>query len=135
MQKGSLNKVLLIGHLGADPESRFTTSGTAVTTINLATNESWRSGDGEIKEKTEWHRCVLFGKQAETATEYMKKGQLVLVDGRLQTRSWDDKDGVKRYTTEVICDSFTMLGRRSDSETSPAKTDKVEPPEDDDLPF
>jgi single-strand DNA-binding protein len=135
MQKGSLNKVLLIGHLGADPESRFTTSGTAVATINLATNESWRSGEGDIKEKTEWHRCVLFGKQAETATEYMKKGQLVLVDGRLQTRSWDDKDGVKRYTTEVICDSFTMLGRRSDSEASPKKTDSVEPPEDDDLPF
>lgn len=135
MQKGSLNKVLLIGHLGADPESRFTTSGTAVATINLATNESWRSGEGEIKEKTEWHRCVLFGKQAETATEYMKKGQLVFLEGRLQTRSWDDKDGVKRYTTEVICDSFTMLGRRSDSEAGPKKTDAIDPPEDDDLPF
>ncbi|MCJ7802773.1 MAG: single-stranded DNA-binding protein, partial [Candidatus Marinimicrobia bacterium] len=96
MQKGSLNKVQLIGHLGADPESRFTTSGNAVTNFNLATNESWKSAEGDAKEKTEWHRVVLFGKMAETAAEYMKKGQLVYIEGRLQTRSWDDKDNVKR---------------------------------------
>ena len=135
MQKGSLNKVLLIGHLGADPESRFTTSGNAVATLNIATNESWRSTDGDIKDRTEWHRCVVFGKMAETATEYMKKGQLVYIEGRLQTRSWEDKDGIKRYTTEVICDSFTMLGRKADEKEADSKKDKVEPPDDDDLPF
>jgi len=133
MQKGSLNKVLLIGHLGADPESRFTTSGSAVANLNLATNESWRSSEGDTKEKTEWHRIVLFGKMAETAAEYMKKGQLVFVEGRLQTRSWEDKDKVKRYTTEILCDNFTMLGRKSeDGGTSSAQKD-IDP--EDDLPF
>lgn len=133
MQKGSLNKVLLIGHLGADPESRFTTSGSAVTNFNLATNESWRSTEGDKKEKTEWHRVVLFGKMAETAAEYMKKGQLVFVEGRLQTRSWEDKDKVKRYTTEILCDTFTMLGRKNEDEgTSTAQKDTDQ---EDDLPF
>jgi single-strand DNA-binding protein len=133
MQKGSLNKVLLIGHLGADPESRFTTSGSAVTNFNLATNESWRSSEGDTKEKTEWHRAVLFGKMAETAAEYMKKGQLVFIEGRLQTRSWEDKDKVKRYTTEILCDNFTMLGRKSE-DGSTSSTQKDADPEDD-LPF
>ncbi len=133
MQKGSLNKVQLIGHLGADPESRFTTSGSAVTNFNLATNESWKSAEGDIKEKTEWHRVVLFGKMAETAAEYMKKGQLVYVEGRLQTRSWEDKDNVKRYTTEILCDNFTMLGRKGD-DTGASSSAKVSE-QDDDLPF
>lgn len=133
MQKGSLNKVLLIGHLGGDPESRFTTSGSAVTNFNLATNESWKSNEGETKEKTEWHRVVLFGKMAETAAEYMKKGQLVFVEGRLQTRSWEDKDNVKKYTTEVLCDSFTMLGRKSDDTGGSSSTQSTD--QDDDLPF
>ena len=133
MQKGSLNKVLLIGHLGSDPESRFTTSGSAVTNFNLATNESWRSAEGETKDKTEWHRVVLFGKMAETAAEYMKKGQLVYIEGRLQTRSWEDKDKVKRYTTEVLCDNFTMLGpKRDGGEAAQPSTDTSN---DDDLPF
>ena len=133
MQKGSLNKVQLIGHLGADPESRFTTSGSAVTNFNLATNESWKSAEGEIKDKTEWHRVVMFGKMAETAAEYMKKGQLVYVEGRLQTRSWEDKDNVKRYTTEILCDNFTMLGRKGDNEN--ARSSSKETDQDDDLPF
>ena len=133
MQKGSLNKVQLIGHLGADTESRFTTSGSAVTNFNLATNESWRSTEGETKEKTEWHRVVLFGKMAETAAEFMKKGQLVYIEGRLQTRSWEDKDKVKRYTTEILCDNFTMLGRKSDDSGSSSSTKPSE--QDDDLPF
>ncbi|MEE8341540.1 MAG: single-stranded DNA-binding protein, partial [Candidatus Neomarinimicrobiota bacterium] len=119
--------------LGADPESRFTTSGSAVTNFNLATNESWRSSEGDTKEKTEWHRIVLFGKMAETAAEYMKKGQLVYIEGRLQTRSWEDKDQVKRYTTEILCDNFTMLGRKNeDGGTSSAQKD-LDP--EDDLPF
>jgi single-strand DNA-binding protein len=133
MQKGSLNKVQLIGHLGADPESRFTTSGSAVANFNLATNESWRSAEGETKEKTEWHRVVLFGKMAETAAEFMKKGQLVYVEGRLQTRSWEDKDKIKRYTTEILCDAFTMLGRKSDDGDTVPSTKASD--QDDDLPF
>ena len=133
MQKGSLNKVLLIGHLGADPESRFTTSGSAVTNFNLATNESWKSAEGETKEKTEWHRVVVFGKMAETAAEYMKKGQLVYIEGRLQTRSWEDKDKVKRYTTEILCDNFTMLGRKSDDWWRVYSQNRSG--KDDDLPF
>lgn len=133
MQKGSLNKVLLIGHLGSDPESRFTTSGSAVTNFNLATNESWQSSDGETKDKTEWHRVVVFGKMAETAAEYMKKGQLVYIEGRLQTRSWEDKDKVKRYTTEVLCDNFTMLGPKRSGKD--ADQPEAEAPSDDDLPF
>ncbi len=133
MQKGSLNKVLLIGHLGADPESRFTTSGSAVTNFNLATNESWRSTEGDTKEKTEWHRVVLFGKMAETAAEYMKKGQLVFIEGRLQTRSWEDKDKVKRYTTEILCDNFTMLGRKGEGGSTDSS--QKDSDQDDDLPF
>jgi len=133
MQKGSLNKVLLIGHLGSDPESRFTTSGSAVTNFNLATNESWQSSDGETKDKTEWHRVVIFGKMAETAAEYLKKGQLIYIEGRLQTRSWEDKDKVKRYTTEVLCDGFTMLGPKRDSQSSSAP--QADDSGDDDLPF
>jgi single-strand DNA-binding protein len=133
MQKGSLNKVLLIGHLGADPESRFMTSGSAVTNFNLATNETWKSTEGDTKEKTEWHRVVLFGKMAETAAEYMKKGQLVFIEGRLQTRSWEDKDKVKRYTTEILCDNFTMLGRKSDDGGTGSSQKDAD--QEDDLPF
>ena len=133
MQKGSLNKVLLIGHLGSDPESRFMTSGSAVTNFNLATNESWKSADGDIKDKTEWHRVVIFGKRAETAAEYMKKGQLVFIEGRLQTRSWEDKDKVKRYTTEILCDNFTMLGRKGDGGSTGCS--QKDSDQEDDLPF
>jgi len=134
MQKGSLNKVLLIGHLGSDPESRFMTSGNAVTNFSLATNESWKSSEGEIKDKTEWHKVVIFGKRAETASEYLKKGQLVYIEGRLQTRSWEDKDGVKRYTTEVLCENFTMLGRKGDG-ASGGTSPKTDSDQEDDLPF
>ena len=133
MQKGSLNKAQLIGHLGADPESRFMTSGNAVANLSVATNESWRSAEGDIKDKTEWHKVVIYGKKAETATEFMKKGQLVYIEGRLQTRSWEDKDKVKRYTTEILCDNFTMLGRKGDDAGS-SSSEKASD-QDDDLPF
>ena len=116
MQKGSVNKVVLVGHLGGDPETRFTASGAAVANFNLATNESWRDANSEIQDKTEWHRCVMFGKSAELGGDLLKKGQLVYVEGKLQTRNWEDKDGVKRYTTEVLCEMFTMLGRQMDNE-------------------
>tara|TARA_B100001179_G_C18477692_1_gene354277 strand:- start:271 stop:675 length:405 start_codon:yes stop_codon:yes gene_type:complete len=134
MQKGSVNKVVLVGHLGADPESRFTPSGVAVSTFNMATNESWKNKDGEYEDRTEWHRIVLYGKAAETASEYMKKGQLAYVEGRIRTRSWEDKDGMTRYTTEVLGDRFTMLGRKGENKsTAPAETGGSG--NDDDLPF
>ncbi len=132
MQKGSVNKVVLVGHLGADPESRFTPSGVAVTTFNMATNESWKNKDGEYEDRTEWHRIVLYGKAAETASKYMKKGQLTYVEGRIRTRSWEDKDGMTRYTTEVLGDRFTMLGRKGENKSA-APVDAGG--DDDDLPF
>jgi len=133
MHKGSVNKVVLVGHLGGDPETRYTPSGTAVANFNMATNESWRDAKGELQDKTEWHRCVMFGKSAELAGELLKKGQLVYLEGKLQTRNWEDKDGVKRYTTEVVCDMFTMLGRRMDNT---GQADPVAAGNDeDDLPF
>jgi len=132
MQKGSVNKVMLVGHLGGDPESRFTPGGTAVATLSIATNESRKNSEGNWEDHTEWHRCVLFGKQAEFAAEYVKKGQMVYVEGRLQTRSWEDKEGMKRYSTEVVGNVFTTLGRRN---TEGESGQAPQPPNDDDLPF
>ena len=110
MQKSSVNKVILVGNLGQDPESRFTPQGTAVTNLSIATNESWKDQNGDIQERTEWHRVVMYGRMAETAVEYMRKGQMVYVEGRLNTREWEDQNQVKRKTTEIRCDNFTMLG-------------------------
>jgi single-strand DNA-binding protein len=136
MQKGSVNKIVLVGHLGADPESRFTPSGVAVSTFNMATNESWKNKEGEYEDRTEWHRIVLYGKAAETASEYMKKGQLAYVEGRIRTRSWEDKDGMTRYTTEVLGDRFTMLGRKSENKSTAAPAEAgAGGGDDDDLPF
>ena len=135
MQKGSVNKVVLVGHLGGDPETRFTPSGAAVANFNLATNESWKDANGELQDKTEWHRCVMFGKTAELEVELLKKGQLVYMEGKLQTRNWEDKDGIKRYTTEVVCDMFTMLGRKMDTDNSQQAAPTSNSDEDDDLPF
>ena len=139
MQKNSLNKVILIGNLGQDPEARFTPQGTAVTNLSVATNEAWKDQGGELQERTEWHKIVLYGRMAETASEYMKKGQMVYVEGRLNTREWEDQNQVKRRTTEIRCDNFTMLGKRSDSSGSSqeksTETQKPDSSEDDDLPF
>ena len=132
MQKGSVNKVILVGHLGGDPESRFTPGGTAVATFSIATNESRKNSDGNWEDHTEWHRCVLFGKQAEFAGEYVKKGQMVYVEGRQQTRSWEDKEGMKRYSTEVVGNAFTTLGRRN---TEGGGSPPAQPSHEDDLPF
>ena len=134
MQKNSVNKVILVGNLGQDPEGRFTPQGTAVTNLSIATNESWKNQNGEFQEKTEWHRVVMYGKMAETATEYMRKGMMVYVEGRLQTREWEDQNQNKRRTTEVMCDNFTMLGRRGDS-ASPSSSPVQKVDDDDDLPF
>ena len=142
MQKNSLNKVILIGNLGQDPEVRFTPQGTAVTNLSVATNESWKDQSGEMQDRTEWHRIVMYGRMAETASEYMKKGQMVYVEGRLHTREWEDQNQIKRKTTEIRCDNFTMLGRRSDApqgtnpeNPAPSSKPKPETDGDDDLPF
>ncbi|MEM7243858.1 MAG: single-stranded DNA-binding protein [Acidobacteriota bacterium] len=109
---GNLNKVMLIGRLGVDPETRYTQGGAAVTNLRLATSEQWTDKQsGQRQEKTEWHRCVLWGRQAEIASEYLQKGRLVYVEGRLETRKWQDKDGNDRYTTEIRARNFQMLDR------------------------
>ncbi len=110
-----VNKVILIGNLGRDPELRSTPNGQAVATFSLATNRKWRDRDGNKQEQTEWHNIVCWGRQAEVAGQYLSKGRQIYVEGRLQTRSWDDKQsGEKKYRTEVICDNFQMLGQRGD---------------------
>ena len=106
---GSINKVLLIGRLGKDPEMRFTPNGKAVTNFTLATNEVWTDQNGERQERTEWHRVVTWGKLAENCAKLLSKGKLAYVEGRLQTRQWDDRDGNKRYTTEIVANQMQIL--------------------------
>ena len=107
---GSVNKVILVGNLGRDAELRCTPGGAAVATLNMATTEVWNDKSGQRQEKTEWHRVVLWGKTAESLSEYLTKGKQVYVEGKLQTRQWDDKDGNKRYTTEIRGDRIVLLG-------------------------
>jgi len=107
---GSVNKVILVGNLGRDAELRYTPGGAAVATLNMATTEVWNDKSGQRQEKTEWHRVVLWGKTAESLNEYLTKGKQIYVEGRLQTRQWDDKDGNKRYTTEIRGDRIVLLG-------------------------
>ncbi|MFO1269584.1 MAG: single-stranded DNA-binding protein [Rubrivivax sp.] len=109
----SVNKVILIGNLGRDPEVRYAPSGSAICNVSLATTRSWKNKDsGERQEETEWHRIVFYDRLAEIAGEYLKKGKSIYVEGRLKTRKWTDKDGVEKYTTEVIAQEMTMLGSR-----------------------
>ena len=108
----SVNKVILIGNLGRDPETRYTTGGDAVTNLRIATTDVWKDKAGEKQEKTEWHTVVLFGRQAEIAGEYLKKGRPVYIEGRLQTRKWTDKEGVEKYSTEVVGDRMQLLGSK-----------------------
>jgi single-strand DNA-binding protein len=107
---GSVNKVILVGNLGRDAELRYTPGGAAVATLNMATTETWTDKGGQKQEKTEWHRVVFWGKVAESLTEYLTKGKQVYVEGRLETRQWNDKDGNKRYTTEIKGDKIVLLG-------------------------
>lgn len=140
-----VNKVMLIGNLGRDPEIRYTRDGTAVANLSLATSDSWNDAQGQRQERTEWHRVVAWGKLAEIAKEYLSKGRQVYIEGRLQTRSWEDKDGNKRYTTEVKADQMVMLGGRGDGGGSrsagppsgPSEEFSQEPFEatDEDVPF
>ncbi len=109
-----LNKVILIGNLGRDPELRYTQSGQAVANFTLATTESITKRDGEREDRTEWHRIVAWGKLAEICGEYLSKGRQIYVEGRIQTREWEDKEGNKRWTTEIVARNMQMLGRRSE---------------------
>jgi single-strand DNA-binding protein len=108
----SVNKVILIGNLGRDPETRYMPDGAAITNVSIATTETWKDKAGEKQEKTEWHRVAFFGKLAEIAGEYLKKGSQVYVEGRLQTRKWQDKEGHDKYMTEIVADRMQMLGSR-----------------------
>jgi single-strand DNA-binding protein len=147
----SVNKVILIGNLGADPETRYLPSGDAVTNIRVATTEKWRDKGGEQQEHTEWHRIAFFGKLAEIAGEYLKKGSPVYVEGRIRTRKWQDKEGQDRYSTEIVADRMQLLGARGggtgesaarEPATAGAGGDKPQPKKsggfdqmDDDIPF
>jgi single-strand DNA-binding protein len=133
-----VNKVILIGRLGADPEIRYTNTGTAVANFSLATSTNWTNKDGQREERTEWHRIVAFGRLGEISGEYLNKGKQVYIEGRLQTRSWEDKDGNRRKTTEIVAQQLQMLGAPS-GERLPTDEDAApreeEPVPEDDIPF
>ena len=140
-----INKVIIVGNLGADNDSRAMPSGNAVTNISVATSESWNDRDtGEKKEKTEWHRVVFFNRLAEIAAQYLKKGSQVYVEGKLQTRKWEDKEGNERWTTEIVANQMQMLGDRmsgdisndnASSSQSSSDNDNPDIEFDDDIPF
>ena len=153
MARGSLNKVMLIGRLGRDPELRYTPNGATVCNFSIATDESYKDSNGQMQDRTEWHNIVIWRKLGEIAGQYLKKGSLVYIEGKLQTRSWE-QDGQKRYTTEVIATDMTMLGGKGESgganmdmnqarpessqsfnQSTPEKQPDMSLPEDDDLPF
>lgn len=150
----SVNKVIIVGNLGRDPETRYSPDGTAITNISIATTDKWKDkGSGEMKEATEWHRIVFYSRLAEVAGEYLRKGSQVYIEGKLRTRKWQDKEGQDRYTTEIIADALQMLGNRNSTEASnapasnppPARSSESPPPSnnpapnfadmDDDIPF
>lgn len=141
--RGTVNKVILVGRLGADPQLKFTPSGRANANFNLATNYSWKDQEGNAQEKTDWHRIVAWGKLAEVMGEWLKKGSYVYLEGRLQTRSYEDANGVKKWITEVVVTDMEMLGRKGDSGGDATAGSGEEPPpddmgsggEEDDLPF
>lgn len=114
----SVNKAIIVGNLGDDPEIRYSTNGDAIANLSVATSESWKDKNGEKQERTEWHRISAFGKLAEIIGEYLSKGSKVYIEGKIQTRKWQDKDGVDRYTTEIIAKEMVMLGGTKDKTTS-----------------
>ena len=139
----SVNKAILIGNLGKDPELRYTPSGQAVASFSIATTRKWRDNEGQMQEQTDWHNIVVWGKQAENANEYLRKGSPVYIEGRIQNRSYDDKDGNKRYISEVVALTVQYLGGKSDQSAGSRPSQGSAPPEappdvaadDDDLPF
>ncbi len=131
-----VNKVILVGRLGADPEIRYTQGGAAVANFNIATSENWTDRDGQKQERTEWHRIVVWGKMAETCSQFLGKGRQVFVEGRLQTRQWDDKEGNKRYTTEIVANTVQFLDRGQDQgKSSGMDSQAIEPPTGNDGPM
>ena len=157
MASKGVNKVILVGNLGKDPEIRYTQDGKAIASLTLATSESWKGQSGQVQEKTEWHRVSIFGKLAEIAGEYLRKGSQIYIEGKLQTRKWQNKEGQDQYTTEIVLDPFNgvmqMLGGKSDNsgqaqrqpqqrQAAPqqhqpqhSQAPMTEPQFDDDLPF
>ncbi|NOZ56174.1 MAG: single-stranded DNA-binding protein [Calditrichaeota bacterium] len=138
--KGTLNKVMIIGRLGQDPELRYAPNGSAVVNFTVATNMVWRDQDGNQQERTDWHRVVAWRRLAETAGEYLKKGSRVYVEGRLQTRTYDDQNGVRRWITEIVAETIQFLDTRAEAAAAPDA--EIPPPEPDttenvegDLPF
>jgi single-strand DNA-binding protein len=141
-----INKVIIVGNLGNDPDTRYMPSGSAVTNLSVATNESWKDKQtGEQKDRTEWHKVAMFGRLAEIAAEYLRKGSQVYIEGKLRTRKWQDQNGNDRWTTEVVADEMQMLGGRTGS-SAPAMDDSMQPAApppskdgsedfDDDIPF
>lgn len=146
---GSLNKVILIGNLGRDPELKMTPSGQALARFSVATTETWKNQQGERQSKTEWHNIVIWGKQAETAEKFLRKGQQIMIEGRIQYREYQDQTGAKRTACDIRCDNFVMLGRRDDASRSGGRDaggefdEPMAPPAappaaggyDDDIPF
>ncbi len=141
-----VNKVILLGNLGANPEMRFTQGGAAVANLRIATTEKWTDKQGQKQEATEWHRVVLFGKTAEIAGQYLTKGRQVFIEGRIRTRQWQDQAGQKRYSTEIIATGMTLVGGRSGADRGPDDMGQTVPPDDpmtsdfggapdDDIPF
>ena len=131
----SLNKVMLIGNLGADPETRYTTAGDAVASISLATTDEWRDkGSGEKRQQTEWHKVVFFKKLAEIVSQHLRKGSQVYVEGRIKTKKWTDKDGIERYMTQVEATEMKMLGKRERDDSQVTQGGSVSDLEDD-IPF
>ena len=140
----SVNKAIIVGNIGRDPEVRYAPSGTAVCNLSVATTRAWKTKDGEKQEETEWHRVVCYDKLAEIAGEWLKKGAAVYFEGRLKTRKWQDKDGIDRYTTEIVGEQMQMLGGRDSAPQSEKKPAAQKPAAkkadgfdsmDDDIPF
>jgi single-strand DNA-binding protein len=125
-----LNRTTLIGNLGADPVVRYSPEGKAITTVSIATTDRWKDKAGGFQDHTEWHQAVFFGRLAEVVGEYLKKGSQVYIEGKLRTRKWKDKEGVDRYTTEIVCSDMQMLGKRPDGVVLPPPPTGDVPPED-----
>lgn len=136
-----VNKAILVGRLGKDPEIKYTPSGTAIANFTMATSENYKDKDGQKQERTEWHKIVAFGKLAEICGEYLAKGKQVYIEGRIQTRSWDDKDGNKKYMTEIVANTMQMLGKpdatASSGQTAAAESSSAQEPSvvEEDVPF
>lgn len=135
MSKGSVNKVILIGNLGDDPVIRYAPSGAAIANLSIATSESWKDKQGDKQEKTEWHRIVLYQRLAEIAGEYLTKGAKIYLEGRLQTRKWQDKSGQDRYTTEIVGDSLQMLSSNKKEDKAPVSNVSEKDIFETDIPF